>query len=266
MALACGHRHARRGRRHRRTAAAGLGPAGRGATDKIAVLLAAGIARIAERRATALLARTMITMWVDDDRPMVWTSLCHGVLLAHVVAELGMVEFAPAFIDHLTPYEDCIAALGHVGCVGPVALGPRGVALSRRRRETWLRRPGHGASDRPAGTWGALDPAMPVARHTVAATVDGPVGDPGRDRVRARSLGMTQGRGDRGNAARRVRRGRWDNKFHRRDPLTVPAPRTFQEWRNRPAASSGDASINQHRWTTVTQENPCHRSPRRLAP
>ncbi|MGV9671146.1 BTAD domain-containing putative transcriptional regulator [Gordonia sp. NPDC003504] len=94
-----------------------------GASDnQVAVLLAAGIARIAGAEGDRSLARTMITMWVDDDRPMVWTSLCHGVLLAHVVAELELSEFAPAFIDYLTPYQDCVATLGHVGCVGPVAL------------------------------------------------------------------------------------------------------------------------------------------------
>lgn len=90
--------------------------------DQIALLVAAGIARIAGSAGDRELARTMITVWLDDDRPMVWTSLCQAVLLAHVVAELRMVEYAPTFIDHLTPFADHIATLGQVGCVGPVAL------------------------------------------------------------------------------------------------------------------------------------------------
>lgn len=88
--------------------------------NQLAVTLAAGIANIAG--ADRGLARTMVSLWIDDERPMIWTSLCYAVLLAHVVAELEMAEYAPAFIDYLSPFEDYIATLGQVGCVGPVAL------------------------------------------------------------------------------------------------------------------------------------------------
>lgn len=94
--------------------------------DQVAILLAAGIAMIAGAEGDRDLAERMIVSWLADDRPMIWTSLCQAVLLAHVVADLELVEHAARFAEYLTPYRSCIATLGQLGCIGPV-----GLALAR---------------------------------------------------------------------------------------------------------------------------------------
>ncbi|WHU48805.1 BTAD domain-containing putative transcriptional regulator [Gordonia sp. L191] len=94
--------------------------------DQVAILLAAGIAMIAGAEGDRELAEQMIVSWLADDRPMIWTSLCQAVLLAHVVVDLELVEHAARFADYLTPYRWCIATLGQLGCIGPV-----GLALAR---------------------------------------------------------------------------------------------------------------------------------------
>ena len=53
----------------------------------------------------------------------VWTSLGFATLQAHLCADHGLVEFAPALLETLQPYLDRIAVIGQVGVVGPVALG-----------------------------------------------------------------------------------------------------------------------------------------------
>ena len=50
---------------------------------------AAGVAMVARSEGDHDLAERMVAIWLTDDRPMVWTSLCQAVLLAHVVADLG---------------------------------------------------------------------------------------------------------------------------------------------------------------------------------
>ncbi|WP_059039217.1 BTAD domain-containing putative transcriptional regulator [Gordonia desulfuricans] len=90
--------------------------------DQVVILLAAGVARIAAAAGDDHLARSMITIWSDDGRAMIWTSLGQAVMLAHAVADLEMPEYAQEFIDYLMPYRSYIATVGHVGNVGPVAL------------------------------------------------------------------------------------------------------------------------------------------------
>ncbi|MFT3900540.1 MAG: BTAD domain-containing putative transcriptional regulator [Gordonia sp. (in: high G+C Gram-positive bacteria)] len=90
--------------------------------NQVMVMLAAGVAAIAGAEGDRELAEKMVRSWLADDRAMVWTSLGNAVLLAGVVADLGLVEYAPALRDYLADYSKCIAVTGHVGCVGPVAL------------------------------------------------------------------------------------------------------------------------------------------------
>jgi DNA-binding SARP family transcriptional activator len=90
--------------------------------DGVMIMLAAGVAAIAGSHGDRQLAESMLTAWLDDERPMVWTSLGNAVLLAGVVADLGLVEYAPVLRGRLDPFADRIAITGHVGCLGPVAL------------------------------------------------------------------------------------------------------------------------------------------------
>ncbi|MGC4932921.1 BTAD domain-containing putative transcriptional regulator [Gordonia sp. DT30] len=94
--------------------------------DQVTILLAAGIAMIAGAEGDRDLAEQMIVSWLADDRPMIWTSLCQAVLLAHVVADLELDSYAPRFVEYLTPYRSYVATLGQLGCIGPV-----GYALAR---------------------------------------------------------------------------------------------------------------------------------------
>ncbi|WP_420880401.1 BTAD domain-containing putative transcriptional regulator [Rhodococcus sp. (in: high G+C Gram-positive bacteria)] len=59
--------------------------------------------------------------WMADPGPDVWTTLGHHTLLAHVIADLALVEYAAPFGDLLAPFTDRIATVGQVGVVGTVA-------------------------------------------------------------------------------------------------------------------------------------------------
>ncbi len=90
--------------------------------NQVMIMLAAGVAAIAGAQGDRELAEAMVTAWLDDERTMIWTSLGNAVLLAGVVADLGLVEYAPALRDRLYEFRDGIAITGQVGCLGPVAL------------------------------------------------------------------------------------------------------------------------------------------------
>ncbi|WP_430332875.1 BTAD domain-containing putative transcriptional regulator [Rhodococcus sp. ACT016] len=62
-----------------------------------------------------------LARWADDPGPDVWTTLGHQTLLAHVVADLSLFEYAELFLGHLAPFVDRIAIVGQVGVVGAVA-------------------------------------------------------------------------------------------------------------------------------------------------
>lgn len=62
-----------------------------------------------------------IARWMADPGPEVWTTLGHQTLLAHVVADLSLTEYAQPVIDLLAPFTDRIATVGQVGVMGTVA-------------------------------------------------------------------------------------------------------------------------------------------------
>ncbi|WP_433604680.1 BTAD domain-containing putative transcriptional regulator [Prescottella agglutinans] len=62
-----------------------------------------------------------LARWAEDPGPDVWTTLGHQTLLAHVVADLSLVEYAELFLGHLAPFADRIATVGQVGVIGAVA-------------------------------------------------------------------------------------------------------------------------------------------------
>lgn len=62
-----------------------------------------------------------IARWLAEPGPSTWTTLGHRTLLARVVADLELVQFAEVFVDLLEPFTDRIATVGHVGCIGSVA-------------------------------------------------------------------------------------------------------------------------------------------------
>jgi len=90
--------------------------------NMVAVLLASGVATVAREHGDDALARAMVTAWIANSRPMVWTSLAQAVILAQIVVELEMTDRAAQFIDYLTPFRGYIATVGQVGCIGPVGL------------------------------------------------------------------------------------------------------------------------------------------------
>nr|WP_246372454.1 BTAD domain-containing putative transcriptional regulator [Gordonia humi] len=90
-------------------------------------LLAAGVATVAVEHGDEDLIRAMIDAWAADDRPMLWTSLAEAVILADLVVELRLDEYAQTFVDVLAPFRGHIATVGQVGCVGPVDLALAGL-------------------------------------------------------------------------------------------------------------------------------------------
>ena len=62
-----------------------------------------------------------IKKWLINRGPQTWTTLGHQTLLARVVADLELVEYADTFIELLSPHTGCIATVGHVGELGSVA-------------------------------------------------------------------------------------------------------------------------------------------------
>ncbi|TQF65738.1 AAA family ATPase [Rhodococcus spelaei] len=76
---------------------------------------------IAAARGDRRAAADGIARWTSDPGPDVWTTLGHQTLIAHVVADLSLTEYADLFLGLLAPFTDRIATVGHVGVVGSVA-------------------------------------------------------------------------------------------------------------------------------------------------
>ena len=53
-----------------------------------------------------------IKKWLINRGPQTWTTLGHQTLLARVVADLELVDYADTFIGLLSPYTGCIATVG----------------------------------------------------------------------------------------------------------------------------------------------------------
>ena len=79
-----------------------------------------GIA-IAAARGDRRAAADGIARWTSDPGPNVWTTLGHQTLIAHVIADLSLSEYADLFLRLLAPFTDRIATVGQVGVVGTVA-------------------------------------------------------------------------------------------------------------------------------------------------
>ncbi|MFC9790158.1 BTAD domain-containing putative transcriptional regulator [Rhodococcus sp. NPDC127528] len=76
---------------------------------------------IAAARGDRPAAADGIAHWTQATGPDVWTTLGHQTLLAHVVADLALTEYADHFLGLLAPFTDRIATVGQVGVVGAVA-------------------------------------------------------------------------------------------------------------------------------------------------
>lgn len=92
--------------------------------------------------------------WMADPGPDVWTTLGHQTLLAHVIADLALVEYAEPVSELLAPFTDRIATVGQVGVVGTVA-----EAAARL----------HGLLGRPDRASELLDEAEEIASRTSGA-------------------------------------------------------------------------------------------------
>ena len=67
-------------------------------------------------------ADELIAAEIARVEPPVWTTLGRLVMLAHATADRGLSEQATVLLGRLQPFVDCIANIGQVGVVGPVAL------------------------------------------------------------------------------------------------------------------------------------------------
>ncbi|MFE4499784.1 BTAD domain-containing putative transcriptional regulator [Rhodococcus sp. NPDC056743] len=76
-----------------------------------------------------------IEQWLMKLGPQTWTTLGHQTLLARVVADLELIEYADTFIDLLAPHTDRIATVGHVGELGSVAEASARLHALRGRAE-----------------------------------------------------------------------------------------------------------------------------------
>lgn len=76
---------------------------------------------IAAARGDRQAAADGIALWTSDPGPNVWTTLGHQTLIAHVVADLSLSEYADLFLGLLAPFTDRIATVGQVGVLGTVA-------------------------------------------------------------------------------------------------------------------------------------------------
>ncbi|MCZ4551958.1 BTAD domain-containing putative transcriptional regulator [Gordonia rubripertincta] len=93
-----------------------------GGDTGLAGVVAAGAATTTGTPVDRDLADAMVRQWLAARTAHVWTTLGHAVLLAHLVADHELVEYADAFLTELEPFADRIAIIGQVGVVGPVAL------------------------------------------------------------------------------------------------------------------------------------------------
>jgi DNA-binding SARP family transcriptional activator/DNA polymerase III delta prime subunit len=86
-------------------------------------------AAIAAARGEDEKAAADVNAWLDRGGPVVWNTLAHQVLIAHVACDLGMTDAATRLLERLEPARGRIANIGQCGGMGPVAL-----VLGRLRR------------------------------------------------------------------------------------------------------------------------------------
>jgi DNA-binding SARP family transcriptional activator len=126
----------------------------------------AWIAAIAAERGERDVAGAAVDRWLDAPRPWVWLTLGHAVLVAHAIADAGLADRAQRAIALLEPFAGRIAAIGHVGTVGPVdlALGRLHALAGGRDRALALL---HGARELAERTGGR--PSVARAHRALAA-------------------------------------------------------------------------------------------------
>ncbi|GAB2646703.1 BTAD domain-containing putative transcriptional regulator [Gordonia jinhuaensis] len=175
--------------------------------DAVVAVLTAGVAVAAGVDGDQRLAAEIVDRWRGADGPMMWTSLAHAVILADIVVDLGLLERAREFIDYLEPFRHCIATVGQVGCLGPVALALADLyalcADGDRARAALA--DARALSDRGGSEPGLLRCRLAEQRHRLAQRPSGSgdlphhrdhLSDPWRDveladiEVRARRIGL----------------------------------------------------------------------------
>lgn len=86
-------------------------------------LVNAALLTVAGGSEVAPAAEALLSSWLEDrDRPHVWTTLGHLVLLAHLAADGELVRFGAPLLTALMPFADRITVIGQIGVAGPVAL------------------------------------------------------------------------------------------------------------------------------------------------
>lgn len=103
----------------------------------------AWVAAIAAERGDREAAGAAVDRWLGAPRTWVWLTFGHAVLVAHAIADAGLVDRADRALALLGPFAGRIAAIGHVGTTGPADLatgrlhalrGAHGVARQHLRR------------------------------------------------------------------------------------------------------------------------------------
>lgn len=78
---------------------------------------------VADASEVGVSAEILLSAWrAHSGGPHNWTTLGRLVLLAHLAADGGLVEFCDPLLQALAPYVDRIAVIGQIGVAGPVAL------------------------------------------------------------------------------------------------------------------------------------------------
>ncbi|KAA0080288.1 AAA family ATPase [Mycolicibacterium sp. P9-64] len=86
-------------------------------------LVTTALLTIAHGPQVAPTAKTLLAEWLTArDRPHIWTTLGHLVLLAHLAADHEVTQYAEPLLAELEPFGDRIAVIGQIGVAGPVAL------------------------------------------------------------------------------------------------------------------------------------------------
>jgi hypothetical protein len=90
-------------------------------TNMIGVI-AAGMATVPGAPVDRDLAESVVRQRQVNRGAHVWHTLGHAVVIAHLVADFELTEYAAELIAELRPFRAYIGVIGQLSCVGPVAL------------------------------------------------------------------------------------------------------------------------------------------------